>query len=548
MKQTKSHSLVLKLQYKRLVRNNWNLKLPIAKAKENQELVPLASSQTLRFIDEIIGGEDHENEIRGFKKEIEVLKLLDNSDENKKKIKELYSKKENLQFNKDYVVIVFDSKKEFDECKSKYKNDELRINGKKFYRLLGTAAGVKKQNIIYVSEDVCVELKKKLHNDRNIVNKLIPAKLEAYLALSCSASVEVSSPKNIIVVNDCETTFTENVITIKDNGENEPILEEVDGYEIHLCDSDGYGLISPRLAEQWAIDIEEGKFIPTGFCIRFSFTKGMVFTFDYEDFAEKINGRNYIVKDAWGVERDVREADLILTTSMLKLWDSYDSCEDFLEKSYNNGWKWAVTKMCPKELEHERTFNYQFLQSFELSDEDVQELIKPTVDSIKDSLGEDYVKSLLFLRGTKVTSNNLFKGQNDYVKALMIEEGMLKDPYVIDRMYSMRQKRIKDAKIGVLDMHSNYAIVSGDPYALCQSMFGLEVTGILEAGEIYSDYWLNDGANEILLFRAPMTCHNNIRKAKVSNKEDAKYWYRYMKTCVVLNCWDTICDALNGMD
>ena len=35
------------------------------------------------------------------------------------------------------------------------------------------------------------------------------------------------------------------------------------------------------------------------------------------------------IKDAWGVERDVRDFDVILTTSMVKLWDSYDSLEHF---------------------------------------------------------------------------------------------------------------------------------------------------------------------------------------------------------------------------
>ena len=97
----------------------------------------------------------------------------------------------------------------------------------------------------------------------------------------------------------------------------------------------------------------------------------MVFSFDFEEFAKSIANENYIVKDVWGQDRDVREVELILTTSMLKLWDSYSSLEDYLENCNKNRWTFSVTKMCPRELEHERTFNYQFLQSFELSDEDI---------------------------------------------------------------------------------------------------------------------------------------------------------------------------------
>ena len=37
-----------------------------------------------------------------------------------------------------------------------------------------------------------------------------------------------------------------------------------------------------------------------------------------------MNGE-YIVKDAWGTERDLRDYDVILTTNMVKLWKAYKS-------------------------------------------------------------------------------------------------------------------------------------------------------------------------------------------------------------------------------
>ncbi len=39
--------------------------------------------------------------------------------------------------------------------------------------------------------------------------------------------------------------------------------------------------------------------------------KGMVFTFDFLDFAEKVAG-SYMVKDAWGNDVDIRNVELIL--------------------------------------------------------------------------------------------------------------------------------------------------------------------------------------------------------------------------------------------
>mgnify|MGYP000270166550 CR=1 FL=1 len=62
--------------------------------------------------------------------------------------------------------------------------------------------------------------------------------------------------------------------------------------------------------------------------------------------------------------------ELILTTSMLKLWDSYDNCEDYVRNCLANGYTFGIAKTCPKELEQERTLNYQFIQSYDLSDDD----------------------------------------------------------------------------------------------------------------------------------------------------------------------------------
>ena len=105
----------------------------------------------------------------------------------------------------------------------------------------------------------------------------------------------------------------------------------------------------------------------------------MAFTFDYVDFADKVADGKYIIKDAWGNDFDVRDVELILTTSMVKLWDSYDSCEDYVKNSLSNGYTFGIAKTCPKELESEHSLNYQFIQSYDLSDDEIEELIARTI-------------------------------------------------------------------------------------------------------------------------------------------------------------------------
>ena len=52
---------------------------------------------------------------------------------------------------------------------------------------------------------------------------LVPAKFEAYKALTCSASQPICDPNKILVVRDCITTYYADVIYLND-GAKERIL------------------------------------------------------------------------------------------------------------------------------------------------------------------------------------------------------------------------------------------------------------------------------------------------------------------------------------
>ena len=124
---------------------------------------------------------------------------------------------------------------------------------------------------------------------------------------------------------------------------------------------------------------------------------------------------------------------------------------------------------------------------------------------------------LLFLKGNKITEQDFIKEESDYVKALMVNKEMMKDPFIKQRVHKMIKKKINDSKKGVIQVNGNYSIISGDLYALCQFMFKKEVTGCLKAGEFYARTWLDKGVNKIVSYRAPMTIHNNIVKMNLEN-------------------------------
>lgn len=495
-----------------------------------------------RWIDELNNMTNADEMARAVKSEIRRIKKEENSPTNKREIKRLYAELDRIQYKSDYLLLIIDKEKDYYRACNGFS-----VNGIKYKRLLGTNGGIKNSTIVFVSESLSEELRRRVENDRDQTKPLVTAKLEAYKALTCSASTPVSTPNGILIVNDAETKFLSDIVYLSDEQEGEPLMEERKNQEIVLDASDGFGLMSPALATRWSEELQL-DYTVSACNTRFSFEKGVLFTFDFVDFAEKVAGGNYIVKDAWGNDVDVRNVEAIFTTSMVKLWDSYKSCEDYLQKSIRNGYTFGVTKTSPKELENERNLNYQFIQSYQLSDEDIEELIAPTMNEIRDVLGGDWRKTAIFLNGQNLTEKNIENLDNDISKAIMIDRRVIDDPYVQDRIYRQIRNRINEAKVGVLKVHGNYSIVSGDPYALCQSIFGLEVTGLLKAGEIYNHYWSKLGVEKLACFRAPMTTHANIRMVYPVNNEEVNYWYQHIKTCTIFNAWDTATAALNGCD
>lgn len=500
MEQATKQRLIYKISTDRLKRAKWNISLDIETARELDELISLADSQTFRFIEKITG--------------------------------------DSSQFKKDVVAVVSNNKTEFRRvCKN------FTLNGMKFKRFVGTTGGVKKNTVLFVSEGVYDELYKRTNNGRDVNKKLVPAKFEAYKALACSSSIPVTMPNGILVVKDCITHFKDKVIHVDDTKGVRPEVVLLDNFDVEVNATDGFGLCTVEYIEQVSKDLGL-DYVLGGFNSRFSFTKGMIYPYDLVEFAKNVAG-TYIVEDIWGKKHDIRNIQLVLTESMLKLWDSYNGIRHFLRCCEENGYQFSVAKITPKQLEDVRDLNYQYLQSYNLSDEDIRELAQPTIDWIKSSICGDYEATLKFLGVDDKSHRN---GNTDFIQALIESEEMMEDPFVINKVYRNIKKKIDNAKIGKLRCNANYQIASGDPYILAQSMFGLEATGILKRGEFYSSYWNEKGVKEILLFRSPMTSHNNIVKAKLINDEMTEKWYKHMKNVIVFNAWDTSMAALNGED
>lgn len=568
--QQKNQIYVLKIHSGYLSKHNWHLDFKLSEIrKQPQMVVSLGSSQVLRWLTKLQGRENDDIEASGIKENIKKIKKLENSYENKQEICKLYNKLYEKQFQQDYLMLIMDSPKDYRyACQNKFSitiDYGERKETVTYVRLLGTAGSIKKSTIMFINENRHDEIMHRInngryigpkdkepvkkHNEVELKYKFIPAKLSAYFALQCSASISVPWPR-IIVVNDAEVKFTDRVRIVENSGNEEnpiwPTVSEPQEVEIEADVSDGMGFISPEMSSIWAKSLNEGDEPLSGYNTRCAFVKGMVFTVPFVQFAEEI-AHTYMITDAWGDQRDIRNADVILTTSMLKLWDSYDGFEDYYENCKKNDYDFCIAKSSPRELRNIHTTNYQYIQDYCLSDTQIDDLVAPTVTKIKECLGLDWKKLILYMCGTGLDEKNVLK-VDPMCKAIMANPDLVKDPYVRSKVNRMIQKRINSAKIGVLDVAGDYAILGNDPYSLLQNIFGMKITGLMKAGECYHKYWTDKGVDEIVLFRAPMTSHENVQKLKVVASDEMKKWYRYIKTCCLINSWDTTAMRFNGAD
>lgn len=496
---------IFKLGTRKLKYNKWNLTISKDEAFALGETIALFEAQEFRLIAQILKRPIHK-----------------------------------IDFSKYIMSIVIDDLSHFKRVTSK---KGIMVNGNTFRRFVGTTGGLKNNTLLFVNAEIIDELNRRCECGRNPEIKLVPAKYEAYKALTCSASQPIVNPNRILVVRDCITKFTDTVINLDDSNEEErePEMQILSNVELENNVSDGFNLCTidymKKVSESLGLD-----YITGGVCLRNAWLKGMLYPFPIVEFIEKYNNGNYMITDIWGHEQDIRKCEMIVTESSLKLWSAYDSIDDYMTAYKENGYGFSVTKISPHKLDDDHELNYQYLQSYDFSDDDIQELCAPTVQYLKDSLCGDYESTIKFLGINDMVEHNTWQ------QALYISDYMLNDPYVIDSVHKMIKKKINNAKIGKLKVDGNYQIASGDPFALMQSICGLEITGLLKAGECYSKYWTDLNVEDVIVFRSPMTSHNNIRKCRINSSVEVQYWYQYMNTIMIINGWDSFCMAENGCD
>jgi len=533
----------------------------IIKDFKNRYIVGIGDSTGLRIIRNINDSKCTEEYINNIKTKTSELKTRKHKTpiekrEIKKEMKQLNKDKLTSSLETDLCSVVFDTEKHYDELSK----TGFYINNIKYTLLIGTTGGVKQNAVLFINENIYDELMLRLENGYDKSVPMLASKLMAYISLCFSSSTPVTNTKRILVVKDINVGFKDDITFIKFNEEkNQPDIIEMEDMDVEINACDGCGLIDDSqdleegeelLADKWDKELQLG-YRSTSYCIRHAFTKGILSRFNFKRYCREVLNVS-IVEDVWGIPHNIDDIDIIINESMLKLHKAYKSLDDYLDKCEKNGHAFAITKATPKVLDSSRRLNYQYVQCVNLDDPKIDSLLSNDINEIKDVLGLDYRKSILFGKGTNLNNENVwnkFSKDDLHIKALMIDGETIKDDYIKYKLKRAIAKRIDQLKTGKVNVEGNYQIAIGEPIIQLQSMCGIEnPQGLLNKNEFYIEYWREKDIKKVGGFRSPMSCKSNARKMDICNREEVQKWYGNLNNVIVFNAKDTAMLAFNGED
>ena len=541
---------LFKIPSKKLKEKNFNLDIKRKKANVLGYVIALGESQVIDWLYEERGYssfKEVEDKVKEIKKEINEVKNNKEltKDERTKTVEKKLQEIDDLLFAHELLQVDYGSRKELDTVMKKH-NGIITVNGIRYKYLVSKGSST----LTYIQEDLYEKISTRLNAGRNVEIPLQPAKLSAYKSLAFTNSEQVTAPNNVIVIKDCKVQFEETYLKV---GETEEKIEKkTDIVKRNICD--GCGFISPELGEQWSRDLRKEEKVVSAFQVRNLWTKGILVPVDFKTYC--IEHDTYTITDVWGHERNILNADIILTESMVKVHKGYKSMEDWLKSSHDYGYSWRVGKVAKSDKFGNS--NYQQLLPMSLTEEDCREFIQPQIELMKNITGKDTTATFtsLYLNGTNHTERSIkrmFDTSQDVEytlsSALMIEPKLLTDKFVARKIQANLQGQRNEMKYGHCMVESNYQIITCDPIQLLEHMCGVEnPKGVLKKGEIYSKKHMTQGITECIAFRAPMLIENNIVKVNIPQiDEEYTHYFEYLDNVYCVNGNDLMNESLCGL-
>lgn len=389
------------------------------------------------------------------------------------------------------------------------------------YRYVFSSAGqVRTKKTIFINEAKYSKIENKLtagltREDINKNGGISINKYLAYSALCNSSSIkwEGFDINKAIVVNDFKFTMKDKEVDYI--GSDYEVTRK--RMEVTNEVMDGCGVMLPSISD-------------TNIQFRGIFFKGLLTSFDFKSFIGEHNA-NPIVTDVWGKEWDIIKEDIhvIFTASQFKMWKYFSEEIEVEEGKKLKGWdlvKYRYEKygcefsICDIEGEmfKDVRVNYQMLQTLhKMPQEDLEIISSNTKSKIENATAT--TQSMIEFVG--VTKDK--KHKQPWEEALLMYPELINDDHFRNMIKTKKASLVKDARSGkIVIPNSKRMYIIPDCYAMCQWLFGLEVTGLINDKEVSCK--LYDDNKELTVLRSPHLYLEHSINTNIVNERVSKWF------------------------
>lgn len=540
---------IYKFESSILKKHNYKRNISLDQARANGEVVRLGDCELLRAIRRIKGVEFNAHDLSVLEKERNGLRKLDSSGDIKDDLRDINNQIDNILFVPEIINVHFTDTRHYRKIML---NGGIRINGHLYKRLLCGAGMARRSTVMFMQEgELYDQVEAFLNCNRNEEYKVNPNKFNAYYALASSASHPVTVPV-FTVVKDYEVSKSIIVDFLTENSEGyDPVIAPKE-IEQAFNRFDGQGLISPRIAKIWADDMGL-DYVPSAFVFRGAWVKGLLVVFDFHRFVVEEN--EYDTLDIYGSKVNLLDVDVILSASQFKLAGAYSCVDDYKAACDSFGYGWGVSRVSPKQDKDITTTTYQYLQSLDMTDSDIEKVTQKSIDWLSGASGDSWKSTVMFLLGEGCPTSaedvtySWFSGLTDPIlKSLLAVPELIQDRYIHQYLLRIVNKKIRESYMGILQVDGNYQFMIADPYAQMQHILNMPVTGLLGCGKYYSKYWNEKGINTTTCFRSPNTWRSECLLLDFIDNPETNDWYGYIYSSIIFNAHDESFMRLSGAD
>lgn len=420
------------------------------------------------------------------------------------------------------------------------------LNGIKYVRFKRSSGSSRVGKCLFIDE----RLYSKMHKWEmcgikiNKGQKVDLAALEAYIALTLSSIIDTIEilPENILVIDDYESVFVDDVIETVLEGDSLCTRPATTTIKNNIWDGQSIG--DESLFKNYS---EYSMLLLRNFFFKTAMFKGKVQQW-FEDnnitSVEQLNG--------FTLAKDIKDIKLITTPSSIK-YLKFGTITEWLEHLGNS---FGIVK-------HEKPthfFNgrmvrthYQLLNTLQLSEKEMQTFLQPSLDYLKLLKTDPSVVRYHVRYQEKDLDESLelssLTSKNDIVYKLL----GINAAFSNTEMYSSFRDDLTKAYVATLRrgkvlVNGNYSTLFGNPIEMLQQSIGIfHGESVLKKGTIHSKRF-KDG-EEILGSRSPhVTIGNILLTINVHNELINKYFDLSNEVVCINSISECILDRLSGCD